>query len=176
LERYVPREANTERIDSVRSVLAERASTDLKDKALLAAHDLRVTFGVRAKESLMSSKTVEKDGKQYLQIEGSKGGRPRMVEIRTPEQAQAVEQVRSVAAALGNPTGRIIPTDMSLKQMYDYQRNTLAKLGATKANGANMHVVRHAWAQERLRDTGDRKLVAEDLGHGRESVTAHYAK
>lgn len=26
-----------------------------------------------------------------------------------------------------------------------------------------------------LEDTGDRRAVAEELGHGRESVTAHYA-
>ena len=174
--RFQPKDADAEKISEIRDQLVERSETSLKDLALLAAHDLREEFGLRAKESLMSSKVAEHDGKQYLQIEGTKGGRERELEIRTEAQMQAVEQAINVAQELGNANGRIIPPEMSLAQMYNYQRNTLASLGACKANGNNMHVMRHGYAQERLSESGDKKLVAEELGHGRESVVAHYVR
>lgn len=174
-DRYRPATANTERLIEIRSQLAARADGSVKDKALLAAYDLRDAFGLRAKESLMSSKTVERDGKQYLKVEGSKGGRPRELAIRSEAQARAVDQARDVSRELGSKTGRLISPALSLKQMYDYQRNTLRTLGATKLNATNMHAMRHEYAQERIQETGDRKGVAEELGHGRESVTQHYS-
>ena len=174
-DRYRPATANTERLDEIRAQLADRADGSVKDKALLAAHDLRESFGLRAKESLMSTKTVERDGKLYLKVEGAKGGRPRELAIRTEAQAQAVEKAREVSREIGSKTGRLIPPSVSLKQMYDYQRNTLRTLGATKINATNMHAMRHEYAQGRIQETGDRNGVAEELGHGRESVTQHYA-
>lgn len=175
VDRYRPITTNTEKLSEIRSQLAERAEDTIKDKALLAAHDLREAFGLRAKESLMSTKTIERDGRQFLKVEGAKGGRPRELAVRTEAQIRAVDQAREVSKELGSKTGRLIPPSASLKQMYDYQRNTLRSLGATKINATNMHAMRHEYAQERIQDTGDRKGVANELGHGRESVTQHYA-
>jgi len=112
----------------------------------------------------MSTKTIEINGKPHLQVEGAKGGRPRTIEVRTEYQARVVEQAREVSRDLGSKTGRLIPPDISLKQMYDYQRNTLASLGASKEDGTNAHALRHSYAQDRLEETGDRQWVAEELG------------
>ena len=174
-DRYRPATANSEKLDELRAQLSERAANgSLKHQALLAAHDLREAFGLRAKESLMSSKVIVVNGKPHLKVEGAKGGRPRMLSIRSESQVRAVNQAQEVSKDLGSKTGRLIPPEMSLKQMYDFQRNTLRALGATKENASNMHVMRHEYAQERLQETGDRMGVANDLGHGRESVTQHY--
>lgn len=174
-DRYRPQTANNEGLNAIRSKLEQRAQDSLKDRALLSAFQLREAFGLRAKESLMSTKTVEINGRPHLQVEGAKGGRPRTLEIRTEYQARVVEQAREVSRELGSKTGRLIPPDLSLKQFYDYQRNTLASLGASKEDGTNAHAQRHSYAQDRLEETGDRQWVAEELGHGRESVTQHYA-
>ena len=74
-----------------------------------AADGLRVGFGLRAKESLMSSKVETRNGKQYLTIEGAKGGRPRELAARTETQIKALQGVAETARDLGSGTGRIIP-------------------------------------------------------------------
>ena len=173
-DRYKPKEANHDKLAAIRAVLVERGASSPKDRALLAAHDLRQTFGLRAKESLMSNRVVDRHGRKYLQIEGAKGGRPRELELRSPEQARAVDRVREVARELGNAQGRIIPPQMTLKQFYDYQRNTLRALGASRADGSNAHSQRHGFAQQRLAETGNRSQVATELGHGRDEVVSHY--
>lgn len=107
-----PIQTNSERLPEIRAAITTRAEAGDRVALMMRAADaLRQEFGLRAKESLLSSKVIERDGVRYMSVEGAKGGRPREREVRI--------------------------------------------LG--------------------LEDTGDRQAVAEELGHGRESVTAHYA-
>lgn len=173
--RLQPQMANAEKLAEIRAALEARAQAGDRVALMMRAADvLRQEYGLRAKESLLSARTTERDGRTYLVVEGAKGGRPRELEVRTPEQVAAVRLVRETAERLGNANHRIIPPEMTLKQAYDAQRNEWRALGGTRENGAQMHVERHAYAQNRLDETGDRKVVATELGHGRESVTAHY--
>ena len=175
-ERYNPLEANEIKISEIREALIERAERtgEGTDKALVAAHDVRAEFGVRANESFMSKVHESPEGKLSLQVLGAKGGKPRELEAKTPTQEKALEQYRNTSSEIGNANGKLIPPDMSAKQMYDYQRNTARSLGATKNNMSHMHVQRHAYTQERDRNGDNPKEMTQDLGHEREGVLNHY--
>ncbi|AJE03597.1 integrase domain-containing protein [Geobacter pickeringii] len=173
--RYNPQQANGAKLAEIRATLHTQAEGGDRVALMMRAADaLRQQFGLRAKESLLTSKTIGRDGRTYLVVEGAKGGRPRELEVRTVGQQAAVRLVAGTAERLGNANHRLIPPELALKEAYDAQRNTWRALGGTRENGAHMHAERHAYAQARLGETGDRRTVAEELGHGRESVTAHY--
>lgn len=162
---------NTEQVARVREALNQMANTGDKVAMMAsAAADMRDAFGLRIKESLMSSRI---EGGRLV-VEGTKGGRPRSVEIRTQAQINAVAKLHATAATLGSGTGRIIPPSMSLKQAYDAQRDMLHRLGSTKANCCNPHASRHNYAQTRTAEGASKTHVAEELGHGREEVVGYY--
>lgn len=165
-DRYSPKTADIAQNNNIREALYN------KSENLGIAHDLREAFGLRALESIRSSKTENIDGKEFLKIEGTKGNRPRSIEIKTPEQREAVARVQAIAKSQNTPG--LIPADKTLKQFYDFQKNSLSKLNATKANGANMHVLRHNFAQSLSRRGVSDKVMAETLGHNREEVVRHY--
>lgn len=165
-ERYCPKVTDPTDQAQVREALAERS------EHLALAHDMREAFGLRAKESLLSVNVVERNGKEYLQVQGAKGGRPREVEIRTGEQRQAAAAVREYVDRTGQKS--LCPMGKTLKQSLDQQRNAMTAIGATKANGTNMHTLRHAHVQERRGKEDDRKLVQE-VGHNRTEALNHYS-
>lgn len=165
-DRFSPKTADIERINDIRQALYA------KSENLGSAHDMRVAFGLRSMESIRSSKSERIDGKEFLRVEGAKGGRPRLLEINTPEQREAIQRVQAIAER--QHTQGLIPPDKSLRQFYNIQKNTLSNLNATKSNGANMHVLRHSYAQQLSRNGTSDKKIAEVLGHGREEVVKHY--
>jgi hypothetical protein len=131
--------SNLEKLKEIRGIIEAKAQAgDKVAKMYLAADRLREAFGLRAKESLMTSKVYERDGRQYLQVEGSKGGRTRDLLVKNKQQQKAVQLLIETAKALGSGTGRIIPPAMSLKQAYHAQRNLWAKLGGTRQAGEIM--------------------------------------
>lgn len=163
---------NNEKVLEIRATLQNRAENGDRTAIMMqAAAALRDTFGLRAEESLMSCKVHE----NRLIIEGTKNGRPRELEIRTPEQRASVELVHKTAELLGSTTGRIIPPEMNLKQAMNIQRTQWVRLGGTKANKAHMHASRHAYAQRRLAEGATRKQVSLELGHGRIEIIGNYS-
>lgn len=174
-ERYVPKVGNAEKLDAIRDQLVSMAMKESDKRYLVAAYDMRQAFGLRSAESLASCKVVQREGRQYLAPDMTKGGREREVEIKTAAQRDAVAAVRALASGYGKPSGSMLPPAKSWEQCYNKQKNTMSKLGATKANNANMHVNRHDWTRERLESGESRKDTAEALGHGREEVVGFYA-
>lgn len=173
--RVNPQEVNSDRLVEVRQAISARADQgDKVAQMVRAADSLRVAFGLRAKESLMSSKVEVKDGKVFLTVEGAKGGRPRELEARTVGQLRAVQLVAETAKALGSGTGRIIPPHMSLKQAYDTQRNLWRDCGGTRAAGANMHGERHGYARERDAEGATKSAIMSELGHGEDRSPSAY--
>lgn len=173
--RINPQTVNHDRLGEVRQAISTLA--DHGDKIALmvrAADGLREEFGLRAKESLLSSKVEEKDGKLYLTVEGAKGGRPRELEARTEGQLKAVQLVAETSAALKSGTGRIIPPSMNLQQAYDAQRNLWRECGGTRENGANMHGERHAYAREQDAEGASKAEIMAELGHGEDRSPAAY--
>lgn len=174
-QRYLPKVGDAEKLAAIRQNLVEMAAKDPDKRYLLAAHDMRQAFGLRAAESLASCKIVQRDGRQFLSPDMTKGGREREIEIRTAAQRDAVAAVRALASEYGKPSGSMLPAHKSWKQCYNQQKNTMSKLGATKTENAHMHVNRHDWTREQLKNGESRKDTAEAIGHGREKVVSHYA-
>lgn len=172
--RYNPQVGDAGKLDAIRSMLVEMADSNPDYRYLVAAHDMRQAFGLRAAESLASCKILQRDGKQYLEPDMTKGGRYREVEIKTAAQRDAVAAVRALASEYGKPSGSMLPPSKTWQQCYDKQKNTMSKLGAKKEERANMHVNRHDWAQKQLKSGESRKDTAEALGHGRQEVVNHY--
>jgi len=176
--RINPQAVNHDRLIEVREKISARANQgDRVALMVRAADSLRVAFGLRAKESLMSSKIFVRDGKTFLSVEGAKGGRSRELEARTETQIKAIQLAAETARALGSATGRIIPPDMTLKQAYDAQRNFWRECGGTRASGANMHAERHDYARGRDAEGAARSTILSELGHGEDrSIAAYLAK
>lgn len=173
--RINPQVVNPEKVAEIRGIIETKAQAgDKVAKMCLAADRLREAFGLRAKESLMSSKVYEKDGRQYLQVEGSKGGRPRDLEVKNELQHKAVQLVIETSKFLGSGTGRIIPTSMSLRQAYDGQRNLWRALGGTRESGANMHGERHSYARELKSGGASKAEIMIQLGHGGDRSPSAY--
>jgi len=174
--RINPQIVNPEKVSEIRAEIQARA--DAGDKIAhmcLAAESLRAAFGLRAKESLMSSKIIqEKDGTRYLQIEGAKGGRPREHLVKTEPQCRAVQLIIETSKAVGSATGRIIPPSLSLRQAYDAQRNLWRALGGTRNIGANMHGERHSYARDRHKSGASNRQLMIDLGHGGDRSPSSY--
>jgi len=173
--RINPQVVNHGRLMEVREKVDTRAEQGDKIALMVRAADcLRSSFGLRAKESLMSCKVEMRDGRVFLQVEGAKGGRPRELEARSEGQIWAVQLVVETASALGSGTGRIIPGDMTLKQAYDAQRNFWRKCGGTRATEANMHGERHAYARKRNAEGASRAEIMQELGHGENRSPSAY--
>lgn len=173
--RVNPQQVNVDKLTEIRTALNERAyAGDRVAKMMVAADRLREAFGLRAKESLMSRGVIERDGRQYLVVEGAKGGRTRELAVDNQAKAKAVQTVAETSKALGSGTGRIIPPEMKLKEAYNAQRNEWRALGGTRNNNANMHGERHAHARQMDAAGATKAEIMSDLGHGETRSPAAY--
>jgi len=165
-ERYKPVIPNERKIQAIREALYQKATW------LGLAHDMRTAFGLRTKESLLSAETVNENGQRYLIVRGAKGGKPRKIPITTKEQEETIARVHQFLKE--NPEWiSLIPPEMTLKEAWHYQKNVLYAIGATKANNANAHSLRHRFASNML-IVLEPKELAKTLGHGRTCVLKHY--
>lgn len=165
--RQKPIIANQAEVNRIRITLADLANSG--DRIAMMCHaaaELRDAFGLRSKESLMSSKLVDTPNGVALRIEGAKGGRPRDLRIGNADQLRAVQQLAQVSQALGSATGRIIPPEMSLEKAYNAQRTLWRELGGTKKVAAHMHSARHTTAQTMNAEGYTNGEIMEWLGHG----------
>ena len=151
---------------------------------------LQQAFGLRREEAIKFQPGYADRGEHIL-LKGSwtKGGRPRLVPITTPEQRAVLDQARRIAG-----TGSLIPADKT----YIQQRHMY--FGQCKAAGlSRMHGLRHHYAQSRyqtltgwkapaaggpvaralaaaqgLQDSIARQTISRELGHERPEITAVY--
>ncbi|HEY4743865.1 MAG TPA: integrase domain-containing protein [Desulfuromonadaceae bacterium] len=164
--RYAPKSADMEQQGIIRDLLYQ------KDVRLGIAHDLRQAFGLRAQESI-TARTVVRSGEELLQVVG-KGGRARELRIDSPDKAAAVEAMKRITAEQRTPG--IIPADKSLKEFYNYQKNTIHRLGGTKENSAHMHSLRHHYVQEMKANGVPIEDRVAETGHSRTDSDRHYTK
>lgn len=129
---------------------------------------MRIQFGLRAKESLLSNK-IESD---KLIVQGSKGGRPRSIKISTQDQIDLIKRVQDHISA--NSKTSLIPVNLNLRQGLKMQSNVLHRIGGTKANDAHAHAARHRYAQNLAKQGATKETISENLGHSREEIVAHY--
>lgn len=114
-------------------------------------------FGLRVKESIeLHPAHSLVDGGNSLEIfESTKGGRPRLVRVRTHEQRQAFEYVRALTTK--GPNGRLRWPDCTFKQAQGrYYRLIRKHLGICRdVSNVTSHGLRHGFAHQGYeRDTG----------------------
>lgn len=162
----------------------------LPDPHMQASLDLMQSFGLRMEEAL-KIKPQQADQGHVLRLQGSwtKGGRPREVPIRTPGQRELLDRITEMVGSQS-----LIPADKSyIQHRKAFEHQTL------KHGISHVHGLRHAYAQTRYQeltgwvcpkqggplrkdlsnaqrdlDRAARLIVAQELGHGRLSVTATY--
>lgn len=162
----------------------------ITDVYVLMSLRLQALFGMRREESVKFRPSYADRG-DHLAFKGSwtKGGRPRIVPINTPEQRALLDEAHRLAGA-----GSLIPAHKS----YIQQRDTYD--GQCKTAGLHrMHGLRHQYAQARyealtgwkapaaggpstkmltseqhLQDRHARQIISYELGHERLQVTAIY--
>ena len=153
---------------------------------------LQRVFGLRREESIkIKPHMADKGDKLELLSSWCKGGRGRIVPIRTEEQRFWLEQAKNIAGKFGNS---LIPENKNYKK----QKNVYDKQ-VTRAGLRNLHGLRHAYAQQRYKEltgwnapknggpkskelTRDQKqidrqarlILSEELGHSREQITVNY--
>ncbi len=151
---------------------------------------LQQEFGLRREEAIKFQPSYADEGDRVV-LKGSwtKGGRPRVVPITTPDQRAVLDEAHRLAGA-----GSLIPAHKS----YIQQRHTYD--GQCKTAGlSHMHGLRHHYAQaryqaltgwkapaaggpvarvltsaQRLQDSLARQTISRELGHERPQITAVY--
>lgn len=151
-------------------------------------------FGLRVQEVLMLKPERCETPRGYIHLtDGSKGGRPRIIPIETPEQRKALEEAKEIARK--HPKGLLMAKPgHTLHQAIRYFYRQMEKIGVTKENkGITAHGLRHGYACRTYQKmTGElppvlgggvvdphldkkaRLEISERLGHGRPDVVSAY--
>ncbi|MDH3672591.1 MAG: integrase domain-containing protein [Gammaproteobacteria bacterium] len=168
----------------------EMAIARVQDPYVAMGLRLQQAFGLRREEA-MKLRPQQADRRHYLELKASwcKGGRARVIPIRTREQRALLDDAKALAKG-----GSLIPAYKSYRQQlhtWEYQ--------TTRAGISKTHGLRHAYAQQRyleltgfkapaaggLRhseltleqqqlDSAARQQITQELGHHRLAITNHY--
>lgn len=111
---------------------------------------LMLAFGLRRKEAIMYRPHSYDMGGHILIINGSKGGRPRVVPVEKPSQRELLDELKRQyphpRSHLGNPR-------LSLKQNINRFENVLTRIGVTKAGlGITSHGLRHQFCNDLIEE------------------------
>ena len=162
----------------------------LPSPRLQASAKLQKAFGLRISESvLIKPRRADQGDKLVMQGSWCKNGRPRTLDIRTPEQRAALDFAKKVAGR-----GSLIDPGKTRDKWLGSTRYYYRKVGISRTHG-----VRHRYAQIRYREitgwaciavggparkelTPEQKAVdrqarlqiSEELGHERLRVTSIY--
>lgn len=171
-------------------VLDHSKLEDVQDDRVRLSLELQAAFGLRREESIKFQPSYAiRDGELHLKKSWTKGGRPRTVPIRTDIQRELLARVSKIA---GN--GSLIPPEKSYVQHLRVYERELRDVGISRAHG-----LRHAYAQvryfeltgwraphaggpqsadltaeQKVADLAARLTISDELGHGREEITAVY--
>lgn len=157
---------------------------------------LQKEFGLRVKETLELAplKGVTPDGCHLMVVDGTKGGLPRLVPIRTEAQRHALSCAQVIVAKGKNK--RMRWDGMTFEQSRNRFYDIMKKLGLTRGDkGVTAHGLRHGFAQARSRSitrqptpieggkpkdvdpqlhAQAQQTVSLELGHRRKDVTNFY--
>ena len=162
----------------------------ITDRHVYLSLELQRAFGLRREEALkFRPNYADRGDRLVLKASWTKGGKSRVIPIRTDEQRKILGRVWQLAGK-----GSLIPTERSYIQHLRVYVRQIMNAGLSK-----MHGLRHAYAQERYRElTGwpcpvasgpksrtlssndqriDKKArltISRELGHVREQIVAIY--
>ena len=162
----------------------------VRDEHARMSLELQQAFGLRREEAMKIRPNIADQGDHlFLQGSWTKGGRERVVPIRTDQQREVLDRAHRLAGR-----GSLIPANRNyVQQMRVYEGNT------RRAGLHHMHGLRHAYAQDRYeeltgwacpaadgpvakelipeqreQDHKARLIISRELGHEREQVTVAY--
>jgi hypothetical protein len=162
----------------------------VKDEYVRMSLELQQAFGLRREEAMKFQPSFADRGDHLvLKASWTKGGRERVIPIRTEGQREVLDRARRLAGL-----GSLIPSSRNyVHQMRIYEGNT------RRAGLSHMHGLRHAYAQNRYEeltgwkcpaaggpnskdltseqrelDRAARIAISRELGHEREGVTCAY--
>ena len=162
----------------------------VRDEHVRMSLGLQQAFGLRREEAMKFQPSFANRGDHLvLKASWTKGGKERVIPVRTEEQRDLLNRARRLAGL-----GSLIPSNRNyVHQLRVYEGNTL------RAGLSNMHGLRHAYAQNRYEeltgwkspaaggpetktltqeqreaDRQARLAISKELGHEREAVTAAY--
>ena len=153
--------------------------------------DLMITFGLRVKEA-MSLKPYKSDyGQHLLVMDGTKGGRTRIVHIDTEHKRQLIDKCKQLC---GKVEKNMCHPDRSLVQEKNRLYYVMRKCDITKEQlGLTPHGLRHQYLNDRYeeiaghpspvrggeivdkeKDQEARLMTMLEAGHGRTKIGAAY--
>jgi len=162
------------------------------DKRVAIQLQLQQVFGLRMKEAALLHPHAADRGNRLNVNWGTKGGRDRVVDIKTPEQRAILDKAKEFAKSL---TDSLVPKEMKYIQWRNHYYYVCKKAGISRKDGITSHGLRHEQANTRYEEiTGEKspikggdhskvnpelhKLamqeVAEELGHSRPDVSTAY--
>lgn len=175
-----------------REELFEAATT--KDKIFGLQIKMSILFGLRRKESMfLNAAKSDESGERLRVYRGTKNGRSRYVKIETDEQRAALAEVK--AATYERCNGVLTWPRLSEAEAIARHKHFAREIGLTKKGRfrTTPHGLRHEFACDKyLRltsyqaqvesgvpvdaevDRTARKILAEELGHGRIEVCGAY--
>jgi hypothetical protein len=176
--------------ESKAQTLAREQLERVRDEHVRMSLELQQAFGLRREEAMKIRPCIADQGDHlFLQGSWTKGGRERVVPIRTEQQREVLNRAHRLAGR-----GSLIPSNRN----YVHQKNVYE--GNTRRAGLHhMHGLRHAYAQDRYEElTGwscpaaggpvardlspeqrevdheARLTISRELGHEREAVVGAY--
>ena len=170
--------------------LGSEALDQVRDPHVRMSLELQRAFGLRREEAIkFQPHYADRGDHLLLKASWTKGGKARMIPVRTPAQRELLTRAHQLAGR-----GSLIPLDRDYRQQLRvYERHT-ANAGLTR-----MHGLRHAYAQERYatltgrlapaaggpavatlplaerqRDQQVRQQISRELGHERVQILSVY--
>ncbi len=162
----------------------------VRDEHIKMSLELQRAFGLRREESIKFIPSYADQGDHLtLKPSWTKGGKARVIPIRTEEQREVLNRAHKLAGK-----GSLIPSNRNyVQQLRIYEGHTI------RAGLPKMHGLRHAYAQQRYAeltgwqspaaggpisraltaqqrelDLEVRLVISHELGHEREQITAVY--
>ena len=172
------------------AVLDPEKLARVKDPHVAMALRLEAAFGLRREEAIKFTPARDDRG-ACIRLKGSttKGGRPREVPVRNEAQRALLDEARRLVGR-----GALIPPERNYRQQLKVYESQTREAGLYR-----MHGLRHRYALSRYEeltgwkapaaggpprrsltgakpriDTVARRTIAQELGHGRASITSVY--
>lgn len=170
--------------------LNEDKLAKITDPHVRMSLELQQAFGLRREEAIkIRPALADKADILWLKPSWTKGGRERVVPIRTKAQRSLLDSAKALAGK-----GSLIPAQKSYKQQLNLYAGQCIRAGLSK-----MHGLRHAYAQRRFEaltgfeaplaggpkrdalsadqralNAKARAVISKELGHNREQITTVY--
>lgn len=154
---------------------AQKLKGAIQSPGARAGADLQDTLGLRRREVVMSAGSLQTwaralaNGEPLRITNGTKGGRPRWVEIH--DKAGALESVKRALVVVRSQGGKLIdkPDLLKAKNSYSYEMKKAGFVGVS-----SNHALRYSFARSQFEGYLDKGLTEKealsatslDLGHG----------